>query len=520
MRTSVFQDPARRPRRSAAEPDPEGSGGGGALRSNPRSHDTADRWQRITGQSLSEPHPLAAPGVVQRNRGPRDSKEARERIKGLSGLRAVMSQGPQGNLAAVNSGTINQVSKGNFRTVGKKGSSPEFQAFVKAPMRPGDRINESARLLGYDEDDEGRVIGDPRMVARAVASSRLDRLLGLDALAQEEFAHDSRGQYLGGASGGVAGHALMENLVEGRSEKLQRYNWIDAARPETQMSAANLQLLDFLTGQSDRHAGNIFIDPRSGLIRGIDNDQAFGDPANNPATKAHDMDFSRLPSQVDRQTAETILRLKSKHVAKILGGSKKDPERLNKAEIAAAVGRYDQLRSAILASQAAARSGGPAPLEIVDTWDQGTLHRARNKPVVAANEPDSSSYLGRHLAQYESAVTGTNRFSSDWMPAEPARRQGGRMVGGSVAGPSRDWKHAQPAELALMEARLNLKRRGAASSADREQRDRDFLRQVPRLARAERAQRQFEQLEAAAARFRDRLPAGPVDAGEIREDEW
>ena len=38
----------------------------------------------------------------------------------------------------------------------------------------------------------------------------------------------------------------------------------------------DLQLIDALTGQVDRHGGNIFVDPKTGKVTGIDNDAAFG----------------------------------------------------------------------------------------------------------------------------------------------------------------------------------------------------------------------------------------------------
>ncbi len=53
----------------------------------------------------------------------------------------------------------------------------------------------------------------------------------------------------------------------------------DFENPVTQKEFADLQLIDYLTGQTDRHPGNIYVDSETGEVTGIDNDQAFGSQA-------------------------------------------------------------------------------------------------------------------------------------------------------------------------------------------------------------------------------------------------
>ena len=53
-------------------------------------------------------------------------------------------------------------------------------------------------------------------------------------------------------------------------------NEIDLSNPETQKGLNQLQWFDALIGNTDRHSGNILVDPATGKVVGIDNDLAFG----------------------------------------------------------------------------------------------------------------------------------------------------------------------------------------------------------------------------------------------------
>ena len=46
--------------------------------------------------------------------------------------------------------------------------------------------------------------------------------------------------------------------------------------PRIQKGLSDLQLFDAISGQVDRHAGNIYVDPETGTVTGIDDDRAFG----------------------------------------------------------------------------------------------------------------------------------------------------------------------------------------------------------------------------------------------------
>ena len=140
-----------------------------------------------------------------------------------------------------------------------------------------------------------------RMGARAVASSRLNKKLGLDITSDEFFAShtDTSGKVMHGTvSSEVAGKPLYENVFEDEITATQaqtlspdsvkqvngkymkhsgaEYYGHDFSNPVTQKGMSDLQLFDAITGQADRHGGNIYVDPVTGKVKGIDNDQSFG----------------------------------------------------------------------------------------------------------------------------------------------------------------------------------------------------------------------------------------------------
>ena len=134
----------------------------------------------------------------------------------------------------------------------------------------------------------------------AVASTRLARFLGMpDIIAHNAFAR-IRGVE-GVVSGKVTGKPLQGNEFlrevtppEGSPEQIAGvgrgdspgsarrevfrddrrvvFQPVDFKDPGVQKGMSDLQLFDALTGQTDRHGGNIYIDPVTGAVTGIDDD--------------------------------------------------------------------------------------------------------------------------------------------------------------------------------------------------------------------------------------------------------
>jgi hypothetical protein len=96
---------------------------------------------------------------------------------------------------------------------------------------------------------------------------------------------------------------------------------------------SDLQLLDAITGQSDRHGGNIYIDPVTGEVKGIDQDISFGQ-GESTVDVLNDK-YRGLPSLVDEKTAKKILKKKAKNLPKVLGskyGGSLSPEEIQQSQ--------------------------------------------------------------------------------------------------------------------------------------------------------------------------------------------
>lgn len=110
------------------------------------------------------------------------------------------------------------------------------------------------------------------LLTRSVATSAVDKALGMNAMAEEKIGIDEQGRHVG-ISVGVPGAPILkrpDNLEANETCLNIRYD-----DPNVQKGLYDLQAQDYITGQIDRHTGNIFVDPHSGQVSGIDNDLAF-----------------------------------------------------------------------------------------------------------------------------------------------------------------------------------------------------------------------------------------------------
>jgi hypothetical protein len=108
--------------------------------------------------------------------------------------------------------------------------------------------------------------------ARSVASSAVNEALGMKAVAKESVAIDAAGHVVG-LSVVAPGVAMLQRPNENNPK--EAYLDIDYADADIQKGLYDLEAQDYITGQIDRHPGNIFIDPHSKQVTGIDNDLAF-----------------------------------------------------------------------------------------------------------------------------------------------------------------------------------------------------------------------------------------------------
>ena len=313
------------------------------------------------------------------------------------------------------SGTKNEVSKMTYKQ--GIGGGTETRGFWKVGQTDG---ASAASKTGIDKEagqsktvpskqDPNKLVPnhklveatDPRMAARAVATSRLDKALGTNVIADEAFAYHQR--QLGNVSAMVGGRALVENETDKKGE-LQSQDLAqieDAKSAEYQRSMANLGVVDYLTGQVDRHDGNIFYDPKTGAVKGIDNDLAFGQwDHQNDAGLGFGAALSGLPQQIDAATANVIRDMSEDEFRASISPQNGDPQGLHKSEIDKAVERFHKMKVHI----AALRKQGL----LVQQWDDQTY-------ADACNDVDGS-YLGRHEELVKTA--GQGRLGAEGGSAE------------------------------------------------------------------------------------------------------
>jgi hypothetical protein len=301
-------------------------------------------------------------------------------------------------------GTANRVDQVKYnRGIGK---SKQKQGFFK----PNNILNQ-----GKQDEEVLHEKGN-----RSVASSRLDQWLGLNILSEEVWAQHN-GE-TGSVSAKVEGAPLKETVFNkqmpedwdldpnqvfdtGAYKKQgnrwhertgDHYNYHDFSNPTTQKGLSDLQLLDSITGQMDRHGGNIYIDPKTGGVKGIDQDISFGIGHMGKSIGELEGKYRGLPSLVDEKTANKILKKKAKNLPKILqsqhGGS------LTDREIKTAQARMRELKAYLKKMK--------KEKKLVKNWDDQTYmqqlfeENKKNNWGGARSEMLEPSYLKRSVMEY------------------------------------------------------------------------------------------------------------------------
>lgn len=192
--------------------------------------------------------------------------------------------------------------------------------------------------------------GDRQLLTRAVASTAVDRLFGTNVIAEEKFGVDEKGNVVGvsvQAEGcGVKGdYRSPDDGIKRECVLLTDYS-----KPAIQQGLAALEAVDYITGQVDRHCGNIFVDPDSGKVTGIDNDLAFPKVDRESLTLGATFKGTEgLPRILDQATADKIMAVTPDQLRATLQGVQKPGagETLGPREIEGAVQRLQQLQAAI-----------------------------------------------------------------------------------------------------------------------------------------------------------------------------
>lgn len=133
----------------------------------------------------------------------------------------------------------------------------------------------------------------------------------------------------------------------------------------TQRDAMDLQAVDFLTNAgADRHAGNFHYDHKTGGIKGIDNDFAFGTNHVEPSSNAGKANHSvGLPPMIHASTAAHIEGLGKKALDETLG-------RLHPEERAAALERHKTLQTHVKELREKGNVMGGISIKHDPKWDK------------------------------------------------------------------------------------------------------------------------------------------------------
>lgn len=264
----------------------------------------------------------------------------------------------------------------------------------------------------------GQKKGDSHMAARSVTSSRLDKALGIGVLSDERFGK------INGKKGAVSAQAQGKEATKGKWSEVSKTDYKEAYEPmgpdwskkekdkyykfdgfsfgegidlknaETQKGVSDLAVMDYLTGQVDRHARNMFIDPETGKVTGIDNDMAFGTEDYDEINSKNSL--SEMPDLIDAGTAESLLDMDIDEFVDVLKGQKGDYGHLSEKEIDEAKKRFTSLQAKV---QILKLTGG-----LVDEWNDDTYERSASKVDQLTDVKQGNDYMTRLISAKRSAT--------------------------------------------------------------------------------------------------------------------
>lgn len=244
------------------------------------------------------------------------------------------------------------------------------------------KLHGSADALWGPEHLQGDVQKpkDFGLQARQVASYEVDKLLGIGVIAVEKFGV-GEGNRPVGISVQAEGSAVA-NVLPGQ----ESYVDTKLSDPVIQRGFSDLEVMDYITGQIDRHPGNMFLDPSTGQVTGIDNDLSFPEVSRKDLMNGGGMFVSKMtegmPSVVHADTAKKILAAKPEDLRNMLQNMPvpDGSSRLGQPAIEGAVKRLKELQSALK---------GPRPdIKVVAQFDQKTYDDAIRKQSKALGTPD------------------------------------------------------------------------------------------------------------------------------------
>lgn len=276
----------------------------------------------------------------------------------------------------------------------------------KGFFKPSGELPQAGQAMMSASSREG---GD-RAAVRAVMSARADEFFGTNVLATEVFAEHSGA--MGSVSGMAKGTELRSMVKDKNGDDKTELNYADLSNGEFQKGMSNLNVMDYLTGQVDRHGGNIFVDPKTGKVTGIDNDASFGDEFDGEqGYKSGGHSVANLPEMMDRATAERIKSADVLDYLELLDGQEGDAEQLTMSEKMAALERLEKLQAHIEVLEADGK--------IVDDWNDDTYAAQTDREYTG--DKDAKSYLEKFAGRAEAADD--NQYGFRWSKSAAKQKQ-------------------------------------------------------------------------------------------------
>lgn len=282
-------------------------------------------------------------------------------------------------------------------------------------------LSDTAILKDSSGTSTNVVAEDLNLISRSVASCEVSRLIGSNAIASESYARHNQENI------GVSAFSSGCSVTEEEGTICHQFNFAD---PNIQKGLYDLEAVDYLTGQIDRHAGNIFIDHQTGQVQGIDNDLAFGSKPLSAAVQDPAIGGKAVgnpPYFYHQETADAIEALSPEQLRETLE-SVSDPDgnhRLSKPEIDACVQRLETMKSSITLARAQGR--------VVQQFDNATFQASmqqhqQNAGPRLRGSPDhaiTTSYVGRAQARLDLAIAGEGglKVKAPTSPAPDAYKQ-------------------------------------------------------------------------------------------------
>lgn len=300
------------------------------------------------------------------------------------------------------------------RTAGLEMSKADEGTLMMSRMKDSEQIGTVAPLFGTTDvvnqvdnlkpDGKIAVLGGQveSLPVRSVASSAVNEALGMKSVAKEAFGIDMNGQSVG-LSVVVPGAPMLKRPDAGNSK--EAFLKVDYSDSLIQKGLYDLEAQDYITGQIDRHPGNIFIDPHTREVVGIDNDLAF------PTIDRDQMILSDgglsgkaiagMPTFMHSDTADRIEAMKPEVLRETLEGVR-DPQTgitMEAAAIDGAVQRLDNLQQEIKTMRLENR--------VVDEFTPDHYNQARQRQIEMTNGEnlgDQGSYASIRTSYVGSAV--------------------------------------------------------------------------------------------------------------------